>query len=79
MPPRGRTSDSLHLAYVDQSYTTELAAKTADHSLFLDVLKLPGAGHGFMLLSRGPASERLFPWMVVFAVWPVTRDSQTTL
>lgn len=43
----------MNLAYVDQGYTDERAAKAAiGHGLALEVVKLPEAKRGFVLLSR---------------------------
>ncbi len=47
------TGDSVNLAYVDQGYTGERAAKAAaDHGIALEVVKLPEAKRGFVLLPR---------------------------
>lgn len=43
------TGDSVDLAYVDQGYTGERAAKAAaDHSITLEVVKLSEAKRGFV-------------------------------
>ena len=47
------TGKSIELAYVDQGYTGDTAAKAADkQKIELVVVKLPGAKRGFVLLPR---------------------------
>ena len=47
------TGDSVELAYVDQGYTGERAAEAArGHGIRLEVVKLPEAKKGFVLLPR---------------------------
>jgi transposase len=51
------------VAYVDQGYTGEQpAAGAAAHGIRLDVVKLPVAKHGFVLLPRRWVVERDFAW-----------------
>lgn len=61
------TGDSVELAYVDQGYTgaeAELAA--ADEGIDLEVVKLPEAKRGFVLLPRRWVVERSFGWAARF-------------
>ncbi|MBB2961461.1 transposase [Methylobacterium sp. R2-1] len=61
------TGDSVDLAYVDQGCTGERAAKAAaDHGIALEVVKLPEAKRGFVLLPRRWVVERAFAWMARF-------------
>ena len=47
------TGQSVDPAYVDQGYTGERAEKAAkDPEIMLEVVKLPKAKRGFVLLSR---------------------------
>jgi transposase len=47
------TGESVDLAYVDQGYTGEKAAAAArEHGIELEVVKLPEAKRGFVLLPR---------------------------
>ena len=57
------TGDSVSLAYVDQGYTGEAAAKAAAaEGIELHVVKLPEAKRGFVLLPRRWVVERSFAW-----------------
>lgn len=58
------TGDHGTLAYVDQGYTGEETARDAeDHGITLEVVKLPDATHGFvLLLPRRWVVERDFAW-----------------
>jgi transposase len=57
------TGESVDLAYVDQGYTGEQpAADAAAHGIRLEVVKLPEAKHGFVLLPRRWVVERDFAW-----------------
>src|SRR5262245_48727300 len=61
------TGDSVDLAYVDQGYTgpdAEIAA--ADEGIILEVVKLPEAKRGFVLLPRRWVVERSFGWAARF-------------
>lgn len=61
------TGSSVELAYVDQGYTGETAAKAAeDHGIKLEVVKLPEAKRGFVLLPRRWVVERSFAWATRF-------------
>jgi transposase len=57
------TAQSIELAYVDQGYTGERPAAAAqDHGIALEVVKLPEAKRGFVLLPRRWVVERSFAW-----------------
>lgn len=57
------TGDHVTLAYVDQGYTGETpAAEAAAHGITLEVVKLPEAKRGFVLLPRRWVVERSFAW-----------------
>ena len=57
------TNESVTLAYVDQGYTGESTAKAAEaHGIALEVVKLPEAKRGFVLLPRRWVVERSFAW-----------------
>jgi transposase len=57
------TGDSVSLAYVDQGYTGERAAEAAEqHGIALEVVKLPEAKRGIVLLPRRWVVERSFAW-----------------
>jgi transposase len=61
------TGSSVELAYVDQGYTGETAAQAAaDHGIQLEVVKLPEAKRGFVLLPRRWVVERSFAWATRF-------------
>jgi len=61
------TGDSVELAFVDQGYTGEQAAEdAADQGIHLEVVKLPDAKKGFVLLPRRWVVERSFAWMARF-------------
>lgn len=61
------TGESVELAYVDQGYTGETAAQAAaDHGIQLEVVKLPEAKRGFVLLPRRWVVERSFAWATRF-------------
>jgi transposase len=58
------TGHSVELIYVDQGYTGEQAAEDAkEHGIKLQVVKLPYAKRGFVLLPRRWVVERSFAWM----------------
>ena len=58
------TGESVTLAYVDASYTGTPAADAAQaHGIALEVVKLPHAKRGFVLLPRRWVIERSFAWM----------------
>ncbi len=61
------TGETVELAYVDQGYTGEDAAAEAEkHGLRLEVVKLPEAKRGFVLLPRRWVVERSFAWTTRF-------------
>ena len=54
----------MELAYVDQGYTGDVAAQAAaQHGIQLEVVKLPQAKKGFVLLPRRWVVERSFGWL----------------
>jgi transposase len=61
------TGETIEIAYVDQGYTGENAADAAEeHGIKLEVVKLPTAKRGFVLLPRRWAIERSFGWVSRF-------------
>jgi transposase len=61
------TGESVTLAYVDQGYTGEQPAEDAQaHGIALEVVKLPEAKRGFVLLPRRWVIERSFAWAARF-------------
>ena len=57
------TGESVTLAYVDQGYTGDKAAEAAqERGITLEVVKLPEAKRGFVLLPRRWVVERSFAW-----------------
>jgi len=55
------------VAFVDQGYTGDQPAADAQaHGIRLEVVKLPTAKHGFVLLPRRWVVERSFAWMARF-------------
>ncbi|MBO1081798.1 IS5 family transposase [Roseomonas haemaphysalidis] len=61
------TGQSVELAYVDQGYTGERASEAARaHGIELEVVKLPNAKRGFVLLPRRWVVERSFTWATRF-------------
>ncbi len=61
------TGETVELAYVDQGYTGEQpAADAAAHGIQLEVVKLPEAKRGFVLLPRRWVVERDFAWAARF-------------
>ena len=61
------TGGSVELAYVDQGYTgDEPVQAAAAHGMRLEVVKLPEAKRGFVLLPRRWVVERSFAWMTRF-------------
>lgn len=61
------TGQSVELAYVDQGYTGEQPAEdAAQHGIQLEVIKLPQAKKGFVLLPRRWVVERSFAWTTRF-------------
>ena len=61
------TGTSVEIAFVDQGYTGEQPPKDAErHGIRLEVVKLPTAKRGFVLLPRRWVVERSFAWMARF-------------
>jgi transposase len=61
------TGESVELAFVDQGYTGDAAAQEAQaHGIQLEVVKLPQAKRGFVLLPRRWVVERSFAWTARF-------------
>jgi transposase len=61
------TGEAVQLAYVDQGYTGETPRQAAaEHGIALEVVKLPEAKRGFVLLPRRWVVERDFGWMSRF-------------
>jgi transposase len=61
------TGETVEIAFVDQGYTGENAADAAEeHGIKLEVVKLPTAKRGFVLLPRRWVVERSFGWMARF-------------
>jgi transposase len=61
------TGETVQVAFVDQAYTgDEPAADAAQQGIRLEVIKLPEAKHGFVLLPRRWVVERSFAWAARF-------------
>jgi transposase len=61
------TGDSVEIAYVDQGYTGDHAARAAEaHHMSLEVVKLPEAKKGFVLLPKRWVVERSNAWAARF-------------
>lgn len=61
------TGDNVQIAYVDAGYTGEAAAQAAEEEgIHLEVVKLPDAKRGFVLLPRRWVVERSFAWATRF-------------
>lgn len=61
------TGDNVEIAFVDQGYTGEQPVQSAaTHGIQLEVVKLPTARHGFVLLPRRWVVERSFGWVARF-------------
>lgn len=61
------TGETVEVAFVDQGYTGEQPATEAEaHGIRLEVVKLPTAKQGFVLLPRRWVVERSFGWMARF-------------
>jgi transposase len=57
------TGQAVALAFVDQGFTgPEPAAAAAEHGMPLEVVKVPEAKRGFVLLPRRWVVERSFAW-----------------
>jgi transposase len=61
------TGDRVEVAFVDEGYTGDgPAAAAAAHGIRLEVIKLPEAKYGFVLLPRRWVVERTFAWAARF-------------
>jgi len=61
------TGRKVKLAFVDQGYTGDAPAQEAkEQGMQLEVIKLPHAKRGFVLLPRRWVVERSFAWMTRF-------------
>lgn len=61
------TDGNVDVAFVDQGYTGERAASAAGaHGIGLEVMKLPQAKRGFVLLPKRWVVERSFAWTTRF-------------
>lgn len=61
------TGGEVELAYVDQGYTGDAAAQAAaEQGIALEVVRLPEAKRGFVLLPRRWVVERSFAWLTRF-------------
>jgi transposase len=61
------TGNAVNLVYADQGYTGEDAqADARQHGIELQVVKLPSAKRGFVLLPRRWVVERSFAWLARF-------------
>ena len=64
---QGVTGENVEIAFVDQAYTGEqVALDAAQHGIQLEVVKLPEAKKGFVLLPRRWVVERSFAWTTRF-------------
>ena len=71
------TGQTVTLAFVDQGYTGDQpAADAAAHGIRLEVVKLPEAKTGFVLLPRRWVVERSFGWLARFR--RLARDYERT-
>jgi transposase len=71
------TGQAVTLAFVDQGYTGDQpAADAAAHGIRLEVVKLPEAKRGFVLLPRRWVVERSFGWLARFR--RLARDYERT-
>lgn len=71
------TGQTVPLAFVDQGYTGDQpAADAAAHGIRLEVVKLPEAKKGFVLLPRRGVVERSFGWLARFR--RLARDDERT-
>ena len=61
------TGETVEVAFVDQGYTGDQPAEDAEaQRIRLEVIKLPTAKRGFVLLPRRWVVERSFAWMARF-------------
>jgi transposase len=69
------TGEHVELAFVDRGYTGERpAGGAAAHGIRLEVVKLPEARRGFVLLPRRWVVERSFAWAARFRRLPATTN-----
>ncbi len=71
------TEQSVEVAFVDQGYTGDQPAQAAQgQGMQLEVIKLPEAKKGFVLLPRRWVVERSFGWAARFRrLWRVTTSA----
>lgn len=60
------TGEAVDVVVVAQGYTGAYPAQAAAHGMHLEVVKLPEAKHGFVLLPRRWVVERSFGWAARF-------------
>lgn len=61
------TGETVEVAFVDEGYTGDKPAQAAAaHGIRLEVVKLPQAKRGFVLLPRRWVVERTFAWLARF-------------
>ena len=61
------TGEAVEVAFVDQGYTGDKPAKAAEaQGIRLEVINLPTAKKGFVLLPRRWVVERSFAWLARF-------------
>lgn len=61
------TGQAVEIAFVDQGYTGDGPSQAAqEHGIRLEVIKLPEAIHGFVLVPRRWVVERSFAWVARF-------------
>jgi transposase len=61
------TNEHVEVAFVDQGYTGDEPAQAAEaQGIRLEVVRLPEAKRGFVLLPRRWVAERSFAWMAKF-------------
>jgi transposase len=61
------TGEKVEIAFVDQAYTGAQAAQAAEqHGIKLEVVKLPEAKKGFVVLPKRWVGERSFAWAARF-------------
>jgi transposase len=61
------TGETVEVAFVDQGYTGDQAREGAEaHGIRLEVVKLPEAKRGFVLLPKRWVVERSFGWAARF-------------
>jgi transposase len=64
---QAETGETVEIAYIDQGYTGEDPADAAaEHGIKLEVIKLPTAKRGSVLLLRRLVIDRSFGWTARF-------------